>query len=383
MWLDVALPERRFVSTQGSLVRVLVPGVANRHEGPDFLNAEIVVDGRLLRGHIEIHSNADDWYTHGHDTDARYDSVVLHVALYGATTDRPMPMTVVLSGQLDGPFRERWREAMGAKPGIPCAHWTHEHDAARRDCMLLLCAIGRFERKVARFSVRYDELSTLHSGAEALLQTAWEGFARAAGYGGNEVAMERLARALPLRVVVDAPEKHRHAMLLAATGQHSGLSIDVRECGVLPSNRVPARLRWLAVLAPALASPAWQRSIRDIVMAGPGTAVSQLHSLLRACTSDGAPGPDRCTELLVNVIAPMAKLYADIHMRQELSKAATALYHSIHPAPQNNITRRVASAIGLSMPCSSGQQQGMIELYTEFCTRERCRDCLLRRGMES
>ena len=72
LWLSRAQPERVFRSMNGESVRVLRTGERNRHEGPDYLHALVVRDGVLYRGSIEIHVEADDWWRHGHASDARY-----------------------------------------------------------------------------------------------------------------------------------------------------------------------------------------------------------------------------------------------------------------------------------------------------------------------
>ena len=37
------------------------------------------IDGTLWVGNVEIHTQASDWLSHGHDRDRAYDTVILHV----------------------------------------------------------------------------------------------------------------------------------------------------------------------------------------------------------------------------------------------------------------------------------------------------------------
>ena len=89
-WKHRLFPLVPLTTTEGLSVEVIDPGMENRNDGPDFFNAKVKMGGTLWVGNVEIHTASSDWYAHGHDTDKRYDSVVLHVA---AMVDRPVTRT--------------------------------------------------------------------------------------------------------------------------------------------------------------------------------------------------------------------------------------------------------------------------------------------------
>ena len=78
-WKHKLWPAKPLETTDGRLVEVIDPGLHNRNAGPDFFNAKVKIGGTLWVGNVEIHDKSTDWYVHGHDHDANYDNVVLHV----------------------------------------------------------------------------------------------------------------------------------------------------------------------------------------------------------------------------------------------------------------------------------------------------------------
>ncbi len=64
----------------GQHVDIIDAGKWNHLSGPDFLDAQVLIDGKLFRGGIELHLKPGEWYTHGHHLDTTYDCVVLHAS---------------------------------------------------------------------------------------------------------------------------------------------------------------------------------------------------------------------------------------------------------------------------------------------------------------
>ncbi|RZJ55089.1 MAG: DUF2851 family protein, partial [Flavobacterium sp.] len=66
-------------TVRGESLSIINSGQYLQQSGPDFFNAQVVIDGQRWAGNVEIHIKSSDWYVHRHETDAAYDNVILHV----------------------------------------------------------------------------------------------------------------------------------------------------------------------------------------------------------------------------------------------------------------------------------------------------------------
>ena len=83
LWQKAPTLRHGLVTQDGRRLRVIYPGRPNHRAGPDFHDAIISnEDDEILRGDVELHLNAPDWYGHRHHEDANYNGVVLHVVLH-------------------------------------------------------------------------------------------------------------------------------------------------------------------------------------------------------------------------------------------------------------------------------------------------------------
>lgn len=79
IWGQKKLHGRQLTSTANEAINIKAPGVPNQYSGPDFFNAKIEIDTQIWVGNVEIHLKSSDWYVHHHQTDSNYDNVILHV----------------------------------------------------------------------------------------------------------------------------------------------------------------------------------------------------------------------------------------------------------------------------------------------------------------
>lgn len=72
-------PSCVFTVMSGKRLQMLSPGRLNPHEGPDFLDVALLLDGLVIVGDAEFHLKSSDWNLHKHSDDKRYDRVILHL----------------------------------------------------------------------------------------------------------------------------------------------------------------------------------------------------------------------------------------------------------------------------------------------------------------
>lgn len=160
-------------SVDGEEITVMDPGVQNSDvAGPDFKNARIRIGNLTFVGDIEIDTNYTDWKSHGHNIDAKYNKVVLHVALYNSSSQpyvytkdgRKVP-TVILSRFLPKDFHDELpaeeEEEENSLHHLKCV--SAASAVSREDKLKFISKLGleRFHKKCNRFYNRLKELKYL------------------------------------------------------------------------------------------------------------------------------------------------------------------------------------------------------------------------------
>lgn len=79
IWKHQYFKKDSLQTSQNEPLQVLKVGDENSNAGPDFFAAQIIIDNQKWVGTVELHVKSSDWYVHGHENDANYDNVILHV----------------------------------------------------------------------------------------------------------------------------------------------------------------------------------------------------------------------------------------------------------------------------------------------------------------
>ncbi|MDH7515289.1 MAG: DUF2851 family protein [Bacteroidota bacterium] len=383
IWEKAVREHRRFPCADGGIVEVVFPGTPNKFDGPDFTGAVLRVNGRTLRGEIEIHTFEEDWSRHGHDGDPRYKDVILHVAMFPSRSSPLLPTisTIILAEALARPYRSLWAEILQGEitpPLPPCKGWGVTRKGNLVEAMLVLVSAERFRRKIARAERSIEEWRFRYAGAEAEREAFHELSARAFGYGGNEELFERLAGRFPLTEISRLAGKGCGEIVRVFLEETKGWFF--RRKGVRPVNRAVKRIKQFSVWSVSELRGGWFETLEGFVRSGTVRHESLIGFVSEAARDEqsGVPalGADRAKEICVNVLAPFFAARARRLGDVEMLRAGLVLYHRLPAAPGNWKTRALERCLPLPNEMS-GVRQGCIELYDRFCSVHACGECLL------
>ena len=394
-------------TTTGEPVEVIDAGLPNTNAGPDFFNAKLKIGGTLWVGNIEVHTLASDWMRHGHDKDAAYDNVILHVA---ETVDCevfrangvPVPQ---LQLPCPDPVRQRYDELSHAEIYPPCYSILSSLPKLTVHSWLSALQVERFEQKARVIATRLERCNN-----------HWEDvffitLARNLGFGLNGDAFEAWASRLPFRAI----DKHRddlfqvEAFFFGQAGlldeelpdadgyylklqkefrylQHKfELSVPMtatqwRFLRLRPGNFPHVRLAQLANLYYK------ERSLFSRIMEA--DTLEAVRKLLTVTTSpyweehfnfrkvsssrEKQVGKNAQNLIIINTVIPFLYAYG-LHKADELlCERATGFLESLK-AEDNHIIRHWS---GAGLPVSTAaDSQALLQLQKEYCDKKDCLRC--------
>ena len=414
VWKHKLWPLKPLETTDGEAVEVIDSGLQNRNAGPDFFNAKVKIGGTLWVGNVEIHDRAADWNAHGHQRDAAYDNVILHVcgevnAQAETSAGRRLPQM-----QLDVPetVRQNYRQLLVADRYPPCYQMIPSLSPLVVHSWLSALQTERLEQKTEAIRQRVAQCNG--SWEQAYFTT----LARNFGFGINGDAFEQWAQSIPLSAVghhrddlfqIEAfflgqaglldletiPERYHETALnegyfarlrneyLYLQRKFSLQAIDAKLWRFLrlrPQNFPHIRIAQLAQLYFSR-----RASLSEIVDC---TTVKELENALDTCATAywqthflfGAASPKNKKRLspasrrliVINTVVPVLFAYGRHRHDEVLCDRAFTLLEELG-AEKNRITR-MWSECGLNVR-SAADTQALIQLKNEYCDRKDCLRC--------
>lgn len=197
VWKHKLFPLKALLTTNSLPLEVIDTGLHNQNAGPDFFNAKVRIDGTLWVGNVEIHDRSSDWFTHGHDKDANYNNVVLHVAgivdSEVLTEDGKHPPQLQL--EVPESVRSNYEELIKADQYPPCYKIIPSLSKLMVHSWMSALQTERLEQKTETIKQRVTRC-----------EDSWEAgyfvtLARNFGFGINGEAFEQWALSIPLHEV--------------------------------------------------------------------------------------------------------------------------------------------------------------------------------------
>ncbi len=397
-------------TVDGREIEVIDQGMLNTGPGPDFFNAKIRIGHAVWAGNVEVHVRASDWHAHGHDSDAAYRNVVLHVVSEDdcriSIDGRELPQALLpLAPEVIERYESITRPRVG--DAYPCRDRLPEIPRLWIDDWMT--ALG-YERLQTKADAALDLLDRNHGD---WLETAYQFLARGLGFGANGEAMERTARSVPLRILfkhaadplsapalllgqaglLPSPEDAADEVTLRLISDYNFLSakfelsrptdIRWRTGGIRPANAPCRRLATLAAMVDngfTTATAAWNATSADEAIAVLRNA-PPMHTyftshhrpaVLSARPVSASLSINAANILIINVIAPL--IYARGYLADDTAAMERAVYMLQGLPPEDTAEVRTFAAMGLE--CHDAfATQALHRLHTAYCDTRKCIYC--------
>ena len=392
-------------TTEGEAITLIQPGNINVNQGPDFLNAKVVIGDNTWAGNIELHILTSDWNKHKHSGDKNYSNVILHVVwkndLAKAATDQTTIPVLELQHCVSKILLERYDELMNKKTFVPCDNHLPVLDSMKWLAWKERLAVERLQRK------SNEILESLTKANNHWEEVFWWKLAGNFGIKVNAEIFENMATSIPVNILA----KHKnqiHQLESLLLGQAGLLNHDFEEeypamlkkeylfyqkkykliqiplapffLRMRPANFPTIRLAQLAMLI--------QHSVHLFSKIKELQTVKEVRELLDVTANDywhyhymfDQPtafhpkklGLQMIENIIINTIIPILFAHG-LFTKNEVIKEKAVKWLFDLGAEKNAITK-TWSTLGVTNK-NALESQALIELKNSYCKQTRCLEC--------
>lgn len=360
------------VSTCGSEIRIIDGGEYNTGDGPDFSKGCITIDGLKLYGSIELHINCQDWYLHHHETDPRYNRVVLHVVL---TEENVQPVrrqdgtyipTISLYQKIPKNFASLIRE-LSHHDSIACSGIIKSISPDVLKNQLKIASELYFQKKIENLLNFYD---TSLPSSEAWLKMFLVAWSDGLGVPMNRENMVEVAQyAWEQSGVISPVLLTQKLIAYAGLSEHAVNSGKMKKShwdysGSRPGNRPELRIRQLAEFICHIKS----MPFGSILLANPEELQKRFGNVRFA-------GKQRSQILKLTVILPAIYLLGQLFHRKPLLEFASSNWlRSTIPVPESILKPYLVAGVNRTL---IENNPGIIYQSRHFCKVKYCEECFV------
>jgi hypothetical protein len=397
--------------TDGNTIKVIRPGELNTNQGPDFIAGEIIINNTRWVGNIELHINTSDWYKHKHNTDNRYESIILHVVW---NDDVPVKdalgnqlPTLVLQDKVANILLDRYKILMNEQILLPCASWLNTIDDLVWTSWKERLVVERLTKRAEQIFVK---LKLFKGDWE---RVCWIQIGRVFGGKVNANSFEFIIQSIPIVVL----KRHRLDILQIEAllmGQAGFLNKDLKESYALTLQKEYMFLKNKYSLSPLQLQPQFLRmrpasfpTIRFAQLAvffqkhpqlmqhiKSIKSVKIFHQLFCITASDywdthyrldkeskfqkKEIGKQLKNNLLINAIIPLLFAYGLYNQNSLYQELAIELLYQL-PVEKNQVLK-----IWESLPVKQNtafDTQALLELLQFYCNKKACLNCTIGNGI--
>ncbi len=402
IWKNRLLENKGLQTTEGESLQIIHPGFHNHNAGPDFLNAKIKMGAATWSGHIEIHKQSSEYDQHGHQKDAAYKNVILHVVYNDDKPSSQSLPTLVLNGRIPFHLIRNYDTLLKSEAWIPCENIFHHYDMDLLPMQLIRLATERLQRKTGLV------LQTLQQNKNNWEQTFYEYLAKAFGMKVNAEAFEMLAQSLPVIILakhktsfhqieaivfgqagflneimedVYMTQLQKEYQFLQHKHQLQPLSISVWKFSRMrPQNFPSIRLSQFATMiynsshlfSKLLACDTWQEAAQMFDVSASNYWQTHYKANVISSQQTKKLGPTSIQSLLINAVIPCLFAYG-VHRDDDALKQKALDWLEKMKAERNQI---ISGWQRLHVQANSSlDSMALIELKNEYCAHKNCLNC--------
>lgn len=408
IWKYKKIQSAILYSSQKEAIEIISVGTHNQLSGPDFFNAQLKINQQLWAGNVEIHIKSSDWYAHGHETDANYENVILHVVWEDDVAifrkdNSPIP-TLELKSYITPKILEAYQSLFdnSRKKFINCEMQITEIDDFLFKNWLDRLFFERLEQKsniVAELLKKYN-----NDWEQVLFYLLLKNF----GLKINANSFESLSQKLPFSFVRKISDKvlSLESVFFGLVGfledeeitdtyyynlkneyHYLEQKFKLNKEGILkpdffklrPSNFPTIRLSQLANLYVKN-----QNLFSKIIEAN---TIEAIYSLFDVCASDywkthftfGKESKKSTKKLskkfiellFINTVLPL-KFYHSKSINKPIQDKIITMVSELRKEQNNIIDTYVALGLNVN---NAMQSQAILQLYNNYCTKNKCLEC--------
>jgi len=404
IWQQKLYENSQLVTADNQPITVHYQGDLNEHSGPDFFNAKLTIGSTLWAGNVEVHTDSNHWFLHGHHKDKAYNNVILHVVLRQnkeatvAENGSGIPTVCIIPPKN---IAESYSDFLASREHFPCVPHLSSIDT--------FTIRFWFEKLVAlRFEDRHKYICSVLEQTKNDWKTAFYYLlAQAFGTHINKPVFLLLAQSVPLSVVGKLKNNlfqlealfFGTANLLGETADEYDrrLSAEFRFlCKKYALSPIPREMWKFSRLRPhnspyiriaqfvgllhhqtQLYASCLEQNDPEVLLSLFSCRPSQFwsghysFSSTSRCSSK-ALSKQFCYHLLINVVVPLKFSYGLYTQDSPLQEAAFSLLSGIPPEKNRIITQWKDAGMHAE---SASDTQAIIELSNVYCKHEKCLQC--------
>lgn len=402
IWQYQLYNKQELQTTDGRSLNIIRVGNWNKESGPDFLHAQIKIDGIVWFGSVEIHIHASDWKQHQHHLNPAFDNVILHVVWEQTTSilyhDGSTIPTIVLKERVEPLMMKKYEQLIEKEHHneLPCANYLKNISTLHKFSVLEKSALNRVERKATEVSQFWKNQN------KDWQQTAFQWVCRAYGFKVNSHAFASIGAKLPYQHLLKERDSFEKVVALLfevsglmntqsfskkiiETAQHLRQKYSIHEYAMQrhefrwsrlrPANFPEVRLVQLAAFL--YMNTHLIEFLLHLQCSGDTLAKFDSANYLIEAHQEDFPkarilGKESIFNIIINAIAPFRYAYGMYNADEAMKESAINLLQQI-PAERNRYTKYFHR---YDFPMDTAlESQGVLEQYHFMCQEKRCLEC--------